>query len=128
SEKGLGSGLFKPQQPSDILKENLFDGQVDKIPVKLETEVSVRLQEHEAKRLYELDVIDVREVSESIEEALEILNKEEICWDEYSLRNGELDEGSLHKLVDDSDNVFYRVETLPKMRIQVSLLLDESGS
>jgi nitric oxide reductase activation protein len=121
-------GFNKPQNPSKILQEKLFDGKVDKIPVRLETNVSNGLSPHQARKLYEYDCQDVREVSEAIEEALEILNRPETCWDEYSLRNGEIDEGGLHKLIDDSDDVFYRVETLPKMRVQVSLVLDESGS
>lgn len=121
-------GFNKPQNPSKILQEKLLDGQVDKIPVRLETNVRSRLSDGQARKLYELDCQDVRQVSEAIEEALEILNRPEACWDEYSLRNGEIDEGGLHKLVDDSDDVFYRVETLPRMRIQVSLVLDESGS
>lgn len=123
-----GDGFNKPQNPSKILQEKFFDGRVDKIPVRLETNVSAGYDDNQARKLYEYDCQDVREVSEAIEEALEILNKEETCWDEYCLRNGEIDEGGLHKLIDDSDDVFYRVETLPKTRIQVSLVLDESGS
>lgn len=129
SVDGNGSGWNKPQSPSDIMKQKNFDGNVDKIPVKLEINVASRLDDYQAARLYALDSIDVRPISEAIEESLQILNNEQVCWDEYSLRSGEIDAGSFHKLIDDSsDDVFYQVETLPKMKIQVGLVLDESGS
>src|SRR5690606_3812089 len=102
SDGNLNDGFNKPQNPSKILQEKLFDGRVDKIPVRLETNVSAGYDDNQARKLYEYDCQDVREVSEAIEEALEILNREEACWDEYCLRNGEIDEGGLHKLIDDS--------------------------
>lgn len=122
-----GSGMNQPKTPREILDEAKI-GDAENVPTIFTDKVASNLDEHSAKKLYDLDCRDVREVSEAIEESLEILNRPEACWDEYSLRNGEIDEGALHKLIDESDNVFYRVETLPRMRIQVGLVLDESGS
>lgn len=120
------SKFGKPKTPQELLKEKEL-GEESEVPVNFTTEVQTR-HPHKAKRLYELDRAEVQQLSIAIEDSLQILNHQEKCWDEYSLRSGEIDEGSFHKLIDNSDNVFYRMETLPKIRLQVGILIDESGS
>lgn len=81
-----------------------------------------------ALKIYEHDCQQVLPLSQVINESLQILNHQHKTWDKYSLRQGELDEGSLHKLSDNSDNVFYQNETMPKTYIQLGFLIDESAS
>src|SRR5690606_6908065 len=53
SDGNSNDGFNKPQNPSKILQEKLFDGRVDKIPVRLETNVSAGYDDNQARKLYE---------------------------------------------------------------------------
>ena len=128
SNDGSCLGSLKPKPIYDILKEQIFDGLVESPKIKVIDDLDNSQIDEYADVLYLETKNEVSSISSSIEESLEILNHDSKSWNEYALRRGDLDEGALHKLSEDSDNVFYKVENMPKIKIQISLLIDESGS
>lgn len=96
--------------------------------IVLTENVKLSLGDEEAQTIYDELSLIVQPIADSIRDSLEILNHKQNMWDEYSLKSGDLDDGGLHKILEGTDNLFYKVEELPKQNIQVCLLIDESGS
>lgn len=133
----LNMETFENNQPSEKLKSGLNDFKkpedifTNKADSKHYTP-EVNIQDAEAsaisEKLYKYDSEEVYPLSDAISNSFNLLNYRLKTWNDYSKKRGEIDEGGLEKFAENRDDLFYVEEETPKLRIQLGLLIDESGS
>jgi hypothetical protein len=132
--KALKSMSDKGQKVKDLKDQVVLEGGVREVKVKHFTSDEYQPKfgrdydpKSESGR-YATYVANLSPIIDMISDAVQFNNDEVRRWEDYSKRSGELDEGGLDKLSYNPERIFYLREEQPKPKVQLGILVDESGS